>query len=541
MIPTRTGHAPKYEIQTSAFRKKREFLSFNQSSKVVSSRLELVMCKGDKNSRDMHNIALFLPEIRHLLSAVEGASSSVSKCASVLKSDSNDYFRAQMGQSSPGAPLKRSIEAQIFSQDSGIAERMEDYQDSTQNVKRDTKMLPVEVPYHHTARARSMRRKKSSKKSFPVSGSVTDKGHKRSHVHHNYHDFSNCCTQDNPILPVFEDRRMGKGGIASPFPIVLHQMLEDADNQSYSDIVSWQTHGRAFHVHDQERFVKEVMPRFFRQTRFSSFQRQLSLYGFLRLTRKGPDHGAYYHELCLRGVPQLSARIQRTRIKGYGVRPASDPDSEPDFINMPKVGQDTEQMRGGHSAVVTIPSRVSSSNSSAGHSSSSMPALSASMPLDHMALVQSMTSYQLQQVSNSMQPISAPPSLAYANATSAGRHDNTGADDERESMNVAQYHHETSLTLSSSYGEVYNHLDEQKPTAQGSLQLKSQQQNIFDILPNEQDDLVAFLSDVELSEDEGEDQVYRNEDELGRIFATKRGGLFHNTVTGPYSGEYFVF
>lgn len=498
------------------------------------------MCKGDKNSRNMHNIAPFLPELRHLLSAVEGASSSVSKCASVLKSDSNDCFRTHVDQSSPGAPLKLSVPAQIFSHDSSTAERMEDYQNSTQSVERDTKTLPVEAPHHHTVRAHSTRRKHSNKKSFPVSGSVTDKGHKRSHVHHNYHDFSNCSTRDNPILPDFEDRRTGKGGIASPFPIVLHQMLEDADSQSYSDIVSWQTHGRAFHVHDQERFVKEVMPRFFRQTRFSSFQRQLSLYGFLRLTRKGPDHGSYYHELCLRGVPHLSARIQRTRIKGYGVRPASDPDSEPDFINMPKVGQDTEQMRGGHSAVMNMPSRVSSSDSCAGHSSSSMPALSASMPLDHMALVQSMSAYQLQKISTPTQPITAPPSFAYANTTSAGRHCSTGADAERESMNVAPYHNDLS-TLSFSYGEVYNNLDEQNPTARGSSQLKSQQQHIFDMLPSEQDDLVAFLSDVELSGDEGEDQVYRNEDELGRIFATKRGGLFQNTVTGPCSGEYFAF
>jgi len=55
-------------------------------------------------------------------------------------------------------------------------------------------------------------------------------------------------------------------------------------------------HGRAFHVHLPEKFVVDVMPKYFRHTRLSSFQRQLSLYGFTRLARKGPDRGAYYHE-----------------------------------------------------------------------------------------------------------------------------------------------------------------------------------------------------------------------------------------------------
>ena len=92
------------------------------------------------------------------------------------------------------------------------------------------------------------------------------------------------------MVLVEEPTHCGTSGAA--FPVVLHQLLEAADEQGYSDIISWQPHGRAFHVHDPKRFVAEVMPRYFRQTRFSSFQRQLSLYEFLRLSRQGPDHNA---------------------------------------------------------------------------------------------------------------------------------------------------------------------------------------------------------------------------------------------------------
>lgn len=85
--------------------------------------------------------------------------------------------------------------------------------------------------------------------------------------------------------------------------------------------------------------MKDIMPKFFRQTHFSSFQRQVSLYGFKRLTRKGTDHGVYYHELFLRGLPELCAHIARTRVKGNGVRQTSSPKTEPDFYyEFPFVG-----------------------------------------------------------------------------------------------------------------------------------------------------------------------------------------------------------
>lgn len=57
------------------------------------------------------------------------------------------------------------------------------------------------------------------------------------------------------------------------------------------------------------------MPKYFRMSRFSSFQRQLNLYDFQRVT-EGPDKGAYYHELFVQGRPILSTMMKRNKIKG---------------------------------------------------------------------------------------------------------------------------------------------------------------------------------------------------------------------------------
>ena len=118
------------------------------------------------------------------------------------------------------------------------------------------------------------------------------------------------------------------------FPQKLHQMLQAAEHNGFQDIVSWQPHGRAFRVNDRVRFVQRILPKYFCQSIFTSFQRQLNLYCFQQLKRTGNDSGAYYHELFRRDQPLLSKDMVRKRIKGNGARAAADPGSEPDFSQL---------------------------------------------------------------------------------------------------------------------------------------------------------------------------------------------------------------
>jgi hypothetical protein len=54
-------------------------------------------------------------------------------------------------------------------------------------------------------------------------------------------------------------------------------MLDTCEREGLSDVVGFFSHGRAFAIHKPRKFQAEIMPRFFRQTRLTSFQRQLNL------------------------------------------------------------------------------------------------------------------------------------------------------------------------------------------------------------------------------------------------------------------------
>lgn len=118
------------------------------------------------------------------------------------------------------------------------------------------------------------------------------------------------------IVKKFQQRRSNPRLVStSAFPSTLHHLLEHAEEGGYDKYISWQSHGRAFRVHDPVNFVSFVMPRFFHQTRYTSFQRQLALYGFVRMTKAGKDRGSYYHDLFLKGYPDLCLTIRRVPIK----------------------------------------------------------------------------------------------------------------------------------------------------------------------------------------------------------------------------------
>lgn len=125
------------------------------------------------------------------------------------------------------------------------------------------------------------------------------------------------------------------------FPVKLQRMLDSLEIDGNSEAISWMPHGRSFLVHQPDKFAQEIMPRFFRQTKLSSFRRQLYMYSFQRFTR-GKDKGGYFHPNCLRGHPELCQSIARVKVNGRGCRKPAIPSCEPDLYRMPFMPPATE-------------------------------------------------------------------------------------------------------------------------------------------------------------------------------------------------------
>lgn len=185
-----------------------------------------------------------------------------------------------------------------------------------QPVRMDISILPQNVAQPKQSSAKAMSRQNQTVFRHPAGG-----------VPHVYHDYSQVLLDDASYI------RKKTGGVTQPFPEKLLEMLSAVDGSNEMDIVSWLPHGRAFIVRKPKEFTEIIMPKYFKQTKLTSFQRQLNLYGFRRLTQ-GADAGAYYHELFLRMRPALCQRMSRQKVKGTGHKQPADAKTEPNFYDM---------------------------------------------------------------------------------------------------------------------------------------------------------------------------------------------------------------
>lgn len=187
---------------------------------------------------------------------------------------------------------------------------------------------------------------KRRRKRGPQRPGMTAKHMERLFVQHDYHDLSseldisdygestNITLSNHPPPP-------STTILSQSFPLKLHRILEESEAAGLGHIISWQPHGRAFKIRSLPLFAEQIMREYFpKMKRVTSFQRQFNLYGFEKLSRDGPDNGAYYHEAFLRHCPGLCLRrMTRKRVKGTGYKAASNPEVEPDLYAFPPMGE----------------------------------------------------------------------------------------------------------------------------------------------------------------------------------------------------------
>lgn len=127
----------------------------------------------------------------------------------------------------------------------------------------------------------------------------------------------------NPLVDSNEPSSASKKAIDAnakesrqPFPVKVYEMLQDADPKKFSHLISWNPAGTGFMVHDKDKFTDDIVPLYFNLTKYKSFQRQLSLYGFQRVT-VGPNKGLRFHDKLRRGQADL---VRQMKPVGYKPR-----------------------------------------------------------------------------------------------------------------------------------------------------------------------------------------------------------------------------
>uniref|UniRef100_A0A8C7WNQ7 Heat shock transcription factor 1 n=1 Tax=Oryzias sinensis TaxID=183150 RepID=A0A8C7WNQ7_9TELE len=106
------------------------------------------------------------------------------------------------------------------------------------------------------------------------------------------------------------------GGNVPAFLTKLWTLVEDPETDH---LICWSLNGTSFHVFDQCRFSKEVLPKFFKHNNMASFIRQLNMYGFRKvvhieqggLVKPEKDDTEFQHPFFIRGQEHLLENIKR--------------------------------------------------------------------------------------------------------------------------------------------------------------------------------------------------------------------------------------
>ncbi|XP_075059106.1 heat shock factor protein 2-like isoform X1 [Mixophyes fleayi] len=96
----------------------------------------------------------------------------------------------------------------------------------------------------------------------------------------------------------------------------LWTLVEDSDTNEF---ITWSQNGQSFLVLDEQRFAKEILPKYFKHNNMASFVRQLNMYGFRKVVhvdsgimkqeRDGPVE--FQHPFFMQGQDELLENIKR--------------------------------------------------------------------------------------------------------------------------------------------------------------------------------------------------------------------------------------
>lgn len=103
-----------------------------------------------------------------------------------------------------------------------------------------------------------------------------------------------------------------KPDAAPTFPEKLLQMMRYAEQQEKDFCIAWMDDGKSFVIRSPDIFTRNVVPKFFKATKFSSFTRKLYRWGFRQVNRGiGPDDPIIFgNEFFQRDNVELMAKMR---------------------------------------------------------------------------------------------------------------------------------------------------------------------------------------------------------------------------------------
>mmetsp|Transcript_39759 Transcript_39759/g.95670 ORF Transcript_39759/g.95670 Transcript_39759/m.95670 type:complete len:508 (-) Transcript_39759:282-1805(-) len=129
-------------------------------------------------------------------------------------------------------------------------------------------------------------------------------------------------------------------------PSKLGAMLNDPD---LAPVITWMPHGRSWKILNRDLFAAFALQKYFGHSNHASFVRIINAWGFRRISI-GVDRDSYYHELFLRGKPQLYNRMKRLP-SSHRKTPVDKGDCCPDFYHLAKSSPLPEVAWGNNSGV----------------------------------------------------------------------------------------------------------------------------------------------------------------------------------------------